>query len=126
MLIEKKFHDSKKTHDSNKKKENKEYNIFDVLSRRARKFLKFFMWKIISLLSQRDIRNLKEENAYENVISELKKPKVIEIFHKGKRIMINLPESKDVHVLELKNILKIYKFYFNVFKELKIFFRQTL
>lgn len=86
------------TQENKKDIEGKKFNIMDVLTRQARKFFKFFMWKIIYLFAQKDLRNLKDENAYETLMKELQKPRLIETLYKGKKIMINLPEGKDVHV----------------------------
>lgn len=73
-------------------------NIMDNLSRPAKKFFRLFLWKMIYLASQKNLKNISEENALENLVSELKKPKLQEILAKGRKIFINTPEGKDVHV----------------------------
>jgi len=72
--------------------------IVNKLSRSAKKFFRLFLWRMIFLASQKNLRNISEENALENLVSELQKPKLPEILAKGRKIFIHIPDGKDVYV----------------------------
>ncbi len=76
-------------------------SIMNKLSRSARKFFRLFLWKMIYLASQKNLKNISEENALENLIKELQKPKLQEILAKGRKIFIHIPDGKDVHVFKI-------------------------
>jgi hypothetical protein len=82
--------------------------IVHKLSRSAKKFFNLFLWRMIYLASQKNIRNISEENALENLVLELQKPKLREILAKGRKIFIHIPDGKDVYVKIVNNLKSIF------------------
>jgi len=77
---------------------DKSKNLLYRLSRQAKKFFRLFLWKMIYLSSQKNLKSMNEEYVFENLLVELKKPKLTETLAKGKKIFIHVPDGKDVHV----------------------------
>jgi hypothetical protein len=84
--------------DEFKKKKGEIDNIFKLFSKHTKKFFRVFMWKIINLCSEKKLKNINKENLYEMFLTEVKKEKLQEIRGKSRKIIIEVPDGRDLLV----------------------------
>ena len=84
--------------DSSSNSDDKDLGMLDSVSKGGQNFFKKFLWKLLYDIRHKNIENLSQEEKLDELIYEINKPKLKEIFQDGRKKFEFKEEGKDILV----------------------------